>query len=508
MAITTSDPIRQDGRIVPGTPARFAATLASAVPEGETITLRIAPAGASEATADVATVVMDLDAGRTLASATLTLEQVETVLGESYTVGYAWVRYRITSGTGDALVPLFAGQLAVKSRWDGVTGVALTAAASESQAATVAANAAQVAQAAAEAAAAAAAGASDAGVAGLVTGGALTSAALSSTYAPVQRRFVVFGDSWTTTLDGVNIPQVAVGLLGGTIVKSYGIPGAFIGPTTYGAEPAKASQAQVNTAAADATVNRNLITDVLFLAAVNNVGGFLPTVPQAVARFAEIKALYPNARCWYAANSAKGINNYGIDDPWRWYSHFFEAASIAGFTGAEWSPMWHWSATRDADGWWPVGSTDSHVHLAAAGGTAWAGRLASFLSGNDGWRPHFRVPVTIHPDATAIAPAAGLAHDGTFIDGATLRLNVVITGMDALTVAPDTNVLQIPTAYAPIGAWMVYPAAAYKAGKFDWSYSIEAKPGAVIAASGKLLNEHESFFELRADIPLNVVKGL
>lgn len=152
MAITYADPIRHDGRLVPGTPARFAATLAQPLPEGQDATLRIAGVKATESDADAVTVTMDVDAGRTLLSATLTAEQVATILGETYTVGYAWARYRITTGTGDALLALFSGQLAVKSKWDGVQGQALTAAASESQAAQVAANAAQDARDIAEAA--------------------------------------------------------------------------------------------------------------------------------------------------------------------------------------------------------------------------------------------------------------------------------------------------------------------------------------------------------------------
>lgn len=149
--ITTSDPILQDGRIVPGTPARFLAMTAEPLPEGTVVTLRItAVGGRAETDSDVVTIAMTVDATRTLLSATLTVAQVASILGATYTPMYSWARYRVTTGADDTLLPLFAGRLRVESRWTGVTGVALTAGASEAQAAIVAANAAQAAQAAVE----------------------------------------------------------------------------------------------------------------------------------------------------------------------------------------------------------------------------------------------------------------------------------------------------------------------------------------------------------------------
>ena len=150
MAITGNDPILQDGSLIPNDPATFLASLSTALAAGETATLRITAVGlGAETEADVITAVMDIDATRTLLSLTLTVAQVTTIVGTAKP-GYSWARYRITSGSGDALVRLFAGRLRVRSRWDGVTGIALTAGASEAQAALVAANAAQAAQAAVE----------------------------------------------------------------------------------------------------------------------------------------------------------------------------------------------------------------------------------------------------------------------------------------------------------------------------------------------------------------------
>lgn len=151
MAITGNDPILQDGSLIPNDPATFLASLSTALATGETATLRITAVGlGAESEADVVTADMDIDATRTLLSLTLTVAQVATIVGTAKP-GYSWARYRITSGSGDALVRLFAGRLRVRSKWDGVTGVALSAGASEAQAALVAANAAQAALAALEA---------------------------------------------------------------------------------------------------------------------------------------------------------------------------------------------------------------------------------------------------------------------------------------------------------------------------------------------------------------------
>src|SRR5690606_7437334 len=114
--------------------------------------------------------------------------------------------------------------------------------------------------------------------------------------------------------------------------------------------------------------------------------------------------------------------------PWRWYNRFFEAATLAGFEAASYSPMWNWGARRDVDLWWPAGSVDTNVHMAAAGQNAYAKRLAAFLSGGDSWRPFFKVPMSLHPNAQALLVAQGVAgtaaigSDSSYVDGTTLRL--------------------------------------------------------------------------------------
>lgn len=126
----------------------------------------------------------------------------------------------------------------------------------------------------------------------------------------LPRRFVVFGDSWTTTLDGVNIPQTAIQLIGGTLVKNYGVGGASIATQEHANQynMTNVTSGQCATAQSD-SVDRSSITDVLVLCGVNNLGGaYKPTVAQAVEDMAQFR-LYPRARYWSVANSKNCQNS-------------------------------------------------------------------------------------------------------------------------------------------------------------------------------------------------------
>ena len=228
------------------------------------------------------------------------------------------------------------------------------------------------------------------------------------------------------------------------------------------------------------------------------------------------RSQYPKAKFWFASNAKKAINNAGDNDPWRWYNRFFEAASLAGYEVAEWSPMWTWSATRDTAGWWPSTSADSARHPAIPGFAAVAARLAAFLSGGTSWRPYFKVPTGLHPNAAALMTAQGvsgtptIATDDTIVDGSILRLNVSIGGMDGLSAVSTASfqpILQIPTGYAPIGNYMLYPSACrLSGGTVDFNYAMPVDRAGVVSVDPRLLNNHVGYFVLRADLPLTTVK--
>lgn len=239
----------------------------------------------------------------------------------------------------------------------------------------------------------------------------------------LPRRFVVFGDSWTTTLDGVNIPQTAIQLIGGTLVKNYGVGGASIATQEHANQynMTNVTSAQCATAQSD-SVDRSSITDVLVLCGVNNLGGaYKPTVAQAVEDMAQFR-LYPRARYWYVANSKNCQNS---DDAWAWYSVYIEAASQCGFAVAQTSPMWNWGV--EADSWWPSTANDGSRHMNAAGQTMWARRLAAFLSGGASYSPNFRPEFTMSQDLLALVPDATVQNRSTIQDG-TLYVDLTFIG--------------------------------------------------------------------------------
>lgn len=238
------------------------------------------------------------------------------------------------------------------------------------------------------------------------------------------RRFVVFGDSWTTPLAGnVCIPDEAAGLLGGTVVKNYGVAGAQLATT---AMSANSLEQQANRAKTDTTVDRDLVSDVLVIMGVNNLNGtgtdYLPDYTTLTGLFDGLR-LYPNARYWYAANSKNMIVRA---DPaaWNHYHLFQRAAADTGFAVSRWSPMWNWGR----EDLWPNDEPGAR-HMNETGQRLWARRLAGFLSGSD-WRPFFSMDA-----AEAFTPSQDLldihsgakVSGGVSVDGSTMdvRLQVV-----------------------------------------------------------------------------------
>ena len=242
------------------------------------------------------------------------------------------------------------------------------------------------------------------------------------------RRFVVFGDSWTTPLAGnVCIPDEAAGLLGGTVVKNYGVAGAQLATT---AMSANSLEQQANRAKTDTTVDKALVSDVLVIMGVNNLNGtgtdYLPDYTTLTGLFDGLR-LYPNARYWYAANSKNMIVR---SDPaaWNHYHLFQRAAADTGFAVSRWSPMWNWGR----EDLWPNDKPDAR-HMNETGQRLWARRLAAFLSGSD-WRPAFSMGA-----ADAFTPSQALLDiqsdakvtGGITVDGSTLDVRLQVVARNA-----------------------------------------------------------------------------
>ena len=321
-----------------------------------------------------------------------------------------------------------------------------------------------------------------------------------------QRQFVVFGDSWTTTLDGVNIPAVAVSRLGGVLVANYGVEGAFLGPTSYGSEgTVKSSAAQMATANVDSTVDKTLITDVLVILGVNNLAGYLPTVSEAAALFEGFR-LYPNARYWYAANGPKAINSLAIsNDPWRWYARAFDGAALAGFAVGRFAPVWHWGA--NADSYWPSGSNNASLHMNAAGGIAWANRLVAFLTGME-WIPYVKPTITLDANATTLQASASLSNQNSYIDGGTLWLSFTLSCSNS-GISDDAyqTIANIEPRYCPIGDYMTYPVGVrISSGQMSQAYSFRINEGGAIQVDGRAIKTNTGYILFKATVPLNLPK--
>lgn len=266
-----------------------------------------------------------------------------------------------------------------------------------------------------------------------------------------RRRFVVFGDSWMTPLaGGVCIPEEAVAMVGGSIVANYGVAGAKLAPVTM---TGNCLEAQANAAAADGTVDKSLVSDVLVIMGVNNLNGsdvtYLPDEATCRNLFEGLR-MYPHARYWYAADSKRCVNT--DQAAWTFYQRFMQCANDAGFAAARHSPMWHWGR----DDLWDSDDPGAR-HMGETGQRVWAARLAAWLNGQE-WEPYFRVPVSVHGDLLAIAPDAYVSPGIITVDGGLLRVNVSIAARN-----PDyqgtgyVNALQVDRRYASVLGMGRYP---------------------------------------------------
>ena len=239
-----------------------------------------------------------------------------------------------------------------------------------------------------------------------------------------QRRFVVFGDSWTTTLDSVNIPQTAVNLIGATLVKNYGVGGAKIGDFAK-TQQTNTTGAQIAAAKEDASIDKNTITDVIVIGGVNNIGyqAYIPTLEQATQDFAGFR-MYSNANYWYFANNFNAIRLINEREQWiDWICQFQQGAQHAGFAVAEYSPVWSYDA--NAAEYWPS-LTTQQVHMKSQGQSMWASKMAAFLTGGGESKPFVKIDgITLNQSLTG----AKINYNYSIFDGYTVKLDFQVTGI-------------------------------------------------------------------------------
>lgn len=262
------------------------------------------------------------------------------------------------------------------------------------------------------------------------------------------RKFVVFGDSWTHLFDDY-IPTTVPPMVGGTLVKNYGVPGAFIGSSGSGYT---GTDDQVATAVNDTTVDRNMITDVLVVASVNNIGAPTKTIEQWRAAFEKFR-IYPHARYWLAQNAKMALNtdNNALRS---WYFPIQRGASLAGFAVAHYSPLWlldeNYLSYWDGMDW-------TQRHPNQTGVAAWTRRLAGFLSGEE-YVPSCDIPVTL--DSTLAGKlsmtALHINDHALMLDGFDIVQNIQLVGRETDTAKfadiGMVNAFTVPECFAPMNS--------------------------------------------------------
>lgn len=178
-------------------------------------------------------------------------------------------------------------------------------------------------------------------------------------------------------------------MVGGSIVANYGVAGAKLAPVTM---TGSCLEAQANAAAADGTVDKSLVSDVLVIMGVNNLNGshvtYLPDEATCRNLFEGLR-MYQHARYWYAANSKRCVNT--DQAAWTFYQRFMQCANDAGFAAARHSPMWHWGATTCGTPTTPApsGTTrDGSSSRAASHSTNPTGRRGASRHTAFWYRPH------------------------------------------------------------------------------------------------------------------------
>lgn len=123
-------------------------------------------------------------------------------------------------------------------------------------------------------------------------------------------QLITFGDSWTYHVNNA-LPHGIAKALSATLIKQYGVSGAFFSNNPN----LNSILAQVNTAKADNTYDKNLITKIVIICGANNVNSNI--TPTGISEtIKEIQSTFPNAKIYWAPsfclkfNNAKQMNYY------------------------------------------------------------------------------------------------------------------------------------------------------------------------------------------------------
>ena len=309
------------------------------------------------------------------------------------------------------------------------------------------------------------------------------------------RRFVIFGDSWATTLSGVNIPEKAITDSGARIVRNYGVSGALLG-TRSQTDNALNTQSQIDRATADSTVDRSTVTDVLVLAGVNNVGSaWKPSYTEAQNTFNAFK-IYPNARYWYVANNSRTINLPDTSITWNdWIPMFQLGAQSVGFSTAVFSPFWTHDANWNA--YWD-GQDGANRHMNATGGTMFAGKLQGFLNGVDSI-PTCPVTWLVDPALSSKINNFTIHENASSLEGHRVHVYITCTGAGDSGSTDLVSSLYTAVEFAPCYITQYLTCQYYSGDNLVFGGMASVKPDGHIYINGNALKDNKGFIVISGE---------
>lgn len=309
------------------------------------------------------------------------------------------------------------------------------------------------------------------------------------------RRFVIFGDSWTTLISGVNIAEKAITDSGAGIVRNYGVAGALLGTQEQTGNPLN-TQAQIDVAKADTTVDRGVVTDVLVLAGVNNTGSvWKPTYAQAQHTFNAFK-IYPNARYWFVANNTRAINLPNTAKNWNdWIPVFQLGAQSVGFGTSLFSPFWthdeNWASYWDGD-------DIANRHMNATGNIAFAGKLQAFLTGVDS-EPTCRIDWQIDPTLRSKISDVAIHDNASTFEGHKVHVYVTITGSGDTGSTDLVSTLYTAVEFAPCYTTQYLNCQYYADNNLVFGGTASVRPDGHIYINGPALKNHQGFIVISGE---------
>lgn len=309
------------------------------------------------------------------------------------------------------------------------------------------------------------------------------------------RRFVIFGDSWTTPIAGVNIAEKAIVDSGADIVKNYGVSGALLGTQSQTGNPLN-TQAQVDVAKLDTTVDRATVTDVLVLAGVNNTGStWRPSYQEAQATFNAFR-FYPNARYWFVANNSRAINLPNTAKYWNsWIPVFQCGAQSVGFCTSTFSPFWthdgNWAAYWD-------GSDTANRHMNATGNIMFAGKLQDFLNGVDS-KPTCGIDWKIDPSISAKIGNFAINDNASVFEGHSVHVYITCTGSGESGSKDLVSCLYTSDEFAPCYTTEYLACQYYSGGDLIFGGMAAVRPDGHIYINGNALKNNKGFIVLSGD---------